>query len=80
MRGSFGCLRRRAIAWNALAVLGAAPAGLGAVLYDNGPIITNPRGGTGLIAGQPISQADPFTVPGQSFVRSEEHTSELQSH
>ena len=68
MRGNFGCVRRRAIAWNALAVLGVPPAGLGAVLYDNGPFITNPRGGTGLIAGQPISQADPFTVPGQSFV------------
>lgn len=39
-----------------------------AVLFDNGPFITNPTGGTGAIEGQPISQADPFTVPGQTFV------------
>jgi hypothetical protein len=38
------------------------------VLFDNGPIITNPTGGTGAIAGLPISQADGFTVPGSSFV------------
>lgn len=38
------------------------------VLFDNGPIITNPIGGTGPIAGLPISQADGFTVPGSTFV------------
>lgn len=38
------------------------------VLHDNGPIVTNPTGGTGSIAGLPISNADGFTVPGQSFV------------
>ncbi|MEX2218687.1 MAG: GC-type dockerin domain-anchored protein [Phycisphaerales bacterium] len=37
------------------------------VLHSSGPIITNPTGGTGAIAGQPISQADPFTIPGSSF-------------
>jgi hypothetical protein len=39
-----------------------------AVLYTNGPIITDPTGGTGAIAGLPISNADGFTVPGQTFV------------
>jgi hypothetical protein len=40
-----------------------APAGAD-VLFNNGPIVTNPTGGTGGIAGLPISQADPFQVPG----------------
>lgn len=48
-----------------LLISSACPA---AVLFDNGPIVTNASGGTGPIAGQPISQADPFTVPGQSFI------------
>lgn len=30
------------------------------VLFNNGPFVTNPTGGTGAIAGQPISQAEPF--------------------
>jgi hypothetical protein len=38
------------------------------VLYDNGPIITNPTGGTGSIAGQPISNADSYTIPGNPLV------------
>lgn len=33
------------------------------VLHDNGGFITNPTGGTGTIAGQPISQSDPFQFP-----------------
>src|SRR5689334_16038655 len=37
-------------------------------LFSNGPIITNPTGGTGAIAGLPISQAEGFTVPGSSFI------------
>jgi len=37
------------------------------VLWDNGPIVTNPTGGTIGIAGLPISNADGFTIPGQSF-------------
>lgn len=37
------------------------------VLYSNGPFITNPTGGTGAIAGLPISNADGFTVPGSTF-------------
>jgi hypothetical protein len=37
-------------------------------LFSNGTFVTNPTGGTGSIAGQPISNADGFTVPGQSFV------------
>lgn len=44
----------------ALAVSGADAA----LLYENGPIITNPTGGTGSIAGLPISNADPFQFPG----------------
>jgi hypothetical protein len=47
-----------------VAALGLAPAFAGAAeLFNNGPIVTNPTGGTGTIAGQPISQADPFTNP-----------------
>ena len=38
------------------------------VLHDNGPIVTNPTGGTGQIAGQPISNADGFTIPGSTFI------------
>ncbi len=39
-------------------------------LYSNGPFITNPTGGTGAIAGLPISQCDGFTIPGQTFIYS----------
>jgi hypothetical protein len=38
------------------------------ILFDNGPFITDPTGGTGAIAGLPISQAEGFTIPGSSFV------------
>ncbi len=38
------------------------------ILHDNGGFITNPTGGTGSILGLPISQADSFTVPGQTFL------------
>lgn len=41
-----------------------------AELFSNGPIVTNPTGGTGNIAGLPISQADGFTIPGSSFIYS----------
>lgn len=37
-------------------------------LFNNGPIITNPTGGTGPIAGLPISQCDPFTIPGNPLI------------
>lgn len=39
-----------------------------AELWNNGPFITNPTGGTGSIAGLPISNADGFTVPGSSLI------------
>lgn len=39
-------------------------------LHMNGPIVTNPTGGTGSIVGQPISNCDGFTVPGSTFVYS----------
>lgn len=51
--------------WTAAGLVGTTAAD---VLFDNGPIVTSSNGGTGAIAGQPISQADPFTVPGQSFI------------
>ena len=38
------------------------------VLYSNGPIITSPAGGTGSIAGLPLSNADGFMVPGSTFL------------
>ncbi len=46
----------------------AAPAFGQGVLWDNGPLVTNPTGGTGTIGGLPISNADGFTIPGQTFV------------
>lgn len=39
-----------------------------APLFSNGPFITNPTGGTGSIAGLPISNADGYTVPGSTFI------------
>ena len=62
----------RSITSRLLALAPLAPLGLAAVasadlLYSNGPFITNPIGGTGAIAGLPISNADPFTVPGSTF-------------
>jgi hypothetical protein len=50
------------------ATLISAPSARADILFSNGPIVTNPTGGTGAIAGQPISQADPFTVPGSTFI------------
>ena len=40
------------------------------ILFDNGPIVTNPTGGTGQIAGQPISQSESFTIPGSPYAYS----------
>lgn len=45
----------------------AASSASAATLFSNGPIITNPTGGTGPILGQPISNADGFTIPGSTF-------------
>lgn len=39
-----------------------------ALLFDNGPIITNPTGGTGAIAGQPISQPERLPRPGDGML------------
>lgn len=54
---------------SAIVVFGvvAAPAD---ILFDNGPFVTNPTGGTGQIAGLPISQSEGFTIPGSSFIYS----------
>lgn len=41
---------------------------LAETLHSNGPLVTNATGGTGSIAGQPISNCDGFTVPGSTFV------------
>lgn len=46
----------------------AAAAHADSTLWSNGPFITNPTGGTGSIAGLPISNADGFNVPGSSFL------------
>ncbi len=46
----------------------AAPAAHGALLHTNGGFITNPTGGTGSIAGQPISNADGYNIPGSTFL------------
>lgn len=44
------------------------PGGVGAApLFSNGAFITSQDGGTGGIAGLPISRSDPFTVPGSTF-------------
>ena len=37
------------------------------LLHDNGGFVTNPTGGTSSIAGQPISQCDPFYFPNNPF-------------
>lgn len=68
----------RGLKWYAAAAVGAAAwVGSGsplastasaAVLWDNGGFVTNPTGGTGTIGGQPISNADGFTIPGQTFI------------
>ncbi len=50
-----------------IATFAAATPVLADILFDNGPIITNPTGGTGAIAGLPISQADGFMIPGNPF-------------
>lgn len=53
----------------AVVLLACAAGGVHAAqLFSNGPIVTNPTGGTGSIAGMPISNADGYTVPGSSFV------------
>lgn len=51
-----------------IAVALASPALASGPLFSNGPIVTNPAGGTGAIAGLPISNADGFTVPGNPFI------------
>src|SRR5437763_16827729 len=52
----------------ALLLASIASQSFAAVLYDNGPIVTNPTGGTGTISGLPISNADGFNVPGSAFL------------
>lgn len=60
------CVSTRAlIVAGMLAASGVARAQ--SLLHDNGPIITNPTGGTGSIAGLPISNSDQFNIPGQTF-------------
>lgn len=58
---------RRAVAPVALALASITLPAHGALLHSNGPIVTNPTGGTGSIAGLPISNADVFNVPGSTF-------------
>lgn len=60
------CVRRSTSVFVAAAALAAGAQAQ--VLYNNGGFVTNPTGGTGQIAGLPISQSDGFTVPGQTFI------------
>lgn len=50
----------------ALAIVAISTSVHAGVLFDNGPVVTNPTGGTGSIAGQPISspQGIPSSPPG----------------
>lgn len=48
------------------ALLCATPA-FAATLYSNGTLVTSPNGGTGNIAGQALSRADPYPLPGSSL-------------
>lgn len=52
----------------AAAALVSSIAQADSTLWSNGPFITNPTGGTGSIAGLPISNADGFNIPGSSFL------------
>ena len=62
-------VKRSLAAAAAVVVLaGASTAARADLLFSNGPIVTNPTGGTGTIAGQPISSADGFNVPGSTFL------------
>ena len=51
-------------------VLSVAAAAQADLLFINGPIITNPTGGSGSIAGLPISVADTYTLPGSGSLYS----------
>jgi hypothetical protein len=61
-------MRERFVAVAAALCAAAGSAASADVLFSNGPVVTHPTGGTGAIAGLPISQADPFTVPGSTFI------------
>lgn len=52
----------------AFALLTTTATGLAGVLHSNGPLITDPTGGTGAIAGQPLSKAETFPIPGSSLL------------
>ena len=58
---------RSGLLWPLAAAFLCGPCLAQDLLYSNGPFITNPTGGTGSIAGLPISNADGFTVPGSTF-------------
>jgi hypothetical protein len=59
---------RKSLAIRLSATLLACAPALADTLHSNGPLVTNPVGGTGAIAGLPISNCDGFTVPGSTFV------------
>ncbi len=59
--------RRTRTVISAILPLALSASAFAVPLYSNGGFITNPTGGTGGIAGLPISSADPFTIPGSSF-------------
>jgi hypothetical protein len=58
------CVTVAAAAALAAGVVSVAPSdeSHAATLFSNGPLITEPNGGTGAIAGQPLSRADSFPL------------------
>jgi hypothetical protein len=54
----------RSYIWAAVIAAAGPLTASAAVIFDNGSFVTNPTGGTGTIAGQPISNADPFPLGG----------------
>lgn len=50
-----------------LILVSATSVGSAATLWSNGTIVTNPTGGTGPIAGLPISTAENYPLPGSSL-------------
>lgn len=48
-------------------LLSAVSAASANLLWDNGPFVTNPTGGTGAVLGQPISVAETYFHPGLGF-------------
>lgn len=57
----------RGVVFGVIGMAGLIDVARADVLYQSGTFVTNPTGGTGAIAGLPISQADGFMIPGSTF-------------